>query len=233
MASVAVAQDALRILRRIQCSFSSGPNKLGSGFVWTRPGIVVTCAHVVEQDGASLTEILVDGRSSKLLEVHPDLDLAVIESPDTAICQLGDSRALDPGDELLFSGFPSGVRSPSVFSGIVSAIGERLIDYPKCRVIQINGMINVGNSGGPVFSSGGGVIGIVTAKSVPLLKEIDHLREILRTIPQFPSEVGIGSIDFSRFVNLTTQALLSVSSSLRLVQVGVGFAVPVHIFPRI
>ena len=87
-------------------------------------------------------------------------------------------------------------------------------------------MINVGNSGGPVLSENGGVVGIVTAKSVPLLQEIDHLRDILRTIPQFPSEVGIGTIDISQFVNLTTQALFR---AVRLtVLVVTGMPSPFH-----
>jgi S1-C subfamily serine protease len=195
---------------------------------------VVTCAHVVQHEGATLSKLLVDGQPATLIRAFPALDLAFLQTPDTDVAVIGDSQALQVADELIFGGFPSGVRTPSVFGGIVSAIGDRLIQTPSCRLIQVNGMINLGNSGGPVLSADTGkVVGIVTAKNVPLLREIDHLRAILRSIPQFPSEVAIGTIDFSKFVNLVMQALLSVSSSLRLVQVGVGYAVPVDLFPEV
>ena len=64
-----------------------------------------------------------------------------------------------------------------------------------------------------------------------LLEQVDKLLEILRAIPQFPSEVIIGSIDFARFVNLNVQALTTVAGSLRLVQVGTGYAVPIELLP--
>jgi len=131
---------------------------------------------------------------------------------------------------LVFAGLPVGVTGPSVFFGILSARGKGLITQPKCELLQINGMINLGNSGGPVFKSGSkSVIGVVTAKFVPLLREIDKLNEILKSIPQFPSEVAVGQIDFSKFVNLMIQALRSISGSLRLVQVGTGYAVPTNL----
>jgi S1-C subfamily serine protease len=227
-----VAARALRMLRRVESAFDQGPSKKGSAFVWTTAGVVVTCAHVVQHEGANASKVTVDGRASTIIKVIPALDIAYIGTPDQEVSEAGDSTALRPGDGLVFAGFPSGVITPSVFGGLVSAVGEKLLDSPSCRLIQISGMINFGNSGGPVLSAATGkVVGVVTAKNVPLLKEIDHLREILRSMPQFPSEVGIGKIDFSKFVNLTTQALLSVSTSLRLVQVGVGYAVPVDLFP--
>ena len=105
----------------------------------------------------------------------------------------------------------------------------------KCQrehLIQINGMINAGNSGGPLLNSHGEVIGVITAKFVPLLVEVDKLLEILKQIPQFPSEVVIGQIDFSKFVNLMIQALSTISGSLRLVQVGTGYAVPTKLLER-
>lgn len=228
------AASALRILRRVTASFSTGPNKLGSGFIWKKAGVVVTCAHVVEHDGATLTRLEVDGHAAKLIKSFTSIDVAFLETSETVTANTGDATAIAPGDEVIFAGFPSGVRTASVFGGVVSAIGENLIEHPRCRLVQVNGMINLGNSGGPVLLAGTDqVVGIVTAKNVPLLREIDQLREILRSIPQFPSEVGIGRIDFSKFVNLTTEALLRVSSSLRLVQVGVGYAVPVDLFPEI
>lgn len=227
------AKEALRILRRISVTFNDGSQKTGSGFVANESGTVMTCAHVVSEIGTTPKQLLVNGRQSQVASLFPDIDLAVLTCDEKEPSRFGTTKDLDIGSPLMFSGFPAGVTGPSLFTGILSAHGEGLVEFPKCRVLQINGMINAGNSGGPVFKVGGTeVIGVVTAKNVPLLKEIDNLRDILRNIPQFPSEVGIGNVDFSKFVNLTMRALRSVSGSLRLVQVGIGYAVPIDLVPK-
>lgn len=224
------AKEALRILRRVSVAFNDGSQKTGSGFVAGEAGKVITCAHVVSETGTTPKQITVNGKESKLAKVLPDIDLAVLACEENDVSRLGTTKGLEIGSPLLFSGFPAGVTGPSVFSGILSSHGKGLIEFPRCRVLQINGMINSGNSGGPVFKVGSPeVIGVVTAKYVPLLKEIDNLRDILRNIPQFPSEVGIGNVDFSKFVNLTVRALRSISGSLRLVQIGTGYAVPIDV----
>lgn len=226
------AKEALRILRRIHSTFSNRSQNNGSGFVGPIQGMVLTCAHVVSETGTTTDKVLVDGRPARLEAVHNDIDLAVLSTQDKDTCRTGTSDSLSIGDELMFAGIPAGVTGPSVFSGILSARGKNIIDFPQCELLQINGMINSGNSGGPVFKVGSDeVVGVVTAKFVPLLREIDKLREILRGIPQFPSEVAVGKVDFSKFVNLTVQALISVSGSLRLVQVGTGYAVPIELLP--
>ena len=224
------ARQAIRILRRVETIFSDGTQKTGSGFVGPEPNMVITCAHVVSEPGKAVSRVSVNGRPASIRAIHENIDLAVLAADEQETAQLEKSESLQPGDQLMFSGFPTGVLAPSLFSGTLSAHGENLAQYPRCRLLQINGMINLGNSGGPVFRVGSqAVIGVITAKYVPLLQEIDKLRDILRNIPQFPSEVGIGQVDFSRFVNLTTRALLSISGSLRLVQVGIGYAIPVDL----
>jgi S1-C subfamily serine protease len=100
-------------------------------------------------------------------------------------------------------------------------------------LIQIAGMINNGNSGGPLIDVvSRAVVGMVTAKYVPLLMEIEQLARGLKEIPQFPSSVGLGDIDFAKFVNLTVQSMWQLAAVLRLVQVGTGWAVPARYFPR-
>jgi S1-C subfamily serine protease len=227
------AKEAIRVLRYIEASFQGSSNKTGSGFVSPKPDLVFTSAHVVRESGTNASTVKVNGSRATIQSIHEDIDIAVLSTSEKETASLGSSQTLQLGDQLMFAGFPMGVSGPSLFSGILSSDGNNLIRYPKCRLLQINGMINSGNSGGPVFKAGSlEVIGIVTAKYVPLLLEIDKLREILRSIPQFPSEVGIGKIDFSKFVNLMIQALISVSGSLRLVQVGIGYAVPIDLFDQ-
>lgn len=226
------AKEALRILRPVSVVFDDDSQKTGSGFVGNEPGTLLTCAHVVSEPGLALKQVLVGGKQSRVERLFPDIDLALLRCHETDVSLQGTTLEVQVGDPLMFSGFPAGAVGPSVFSGILSAHGEGLVESPRCRVLQINGMINSGNSGGSVFRVGSTkVVGIVTAKYVPLLREIDNLRDILRSIPQFASEVGIGKIDFSQFVNLTVRALRSVSGSLRLVQVGTGYAVPIDLLP--
>ena len=228
------AKEALRILRQIRVTFSDGSQKNGSGFIGPQPDTVITCAHLVSEPKLSPTKFNVGGKQAKLLELYSDIDLAVLDCQEQDTCKLGDANALVVGDALMFAGIPAGVAGPSIFSGILSARGKGLVEFPKCELLQINGMINSGNSGGPVLKAGdNSVIGVVTAKFVPLLREIDNLRDILRNIPQFPSEVGVGQVDFSKFVNLTVSALRSISGSLRLVQVGTGYAVPINLMPQL
>ena len=77
------------------------------------------------------------------------------------------------------------------------------------------------------------MIGVVTAKYVPLLTEIDKLTETLEGIPQLPSDVRIAQIDFASFVNLTIRSMWQLGAVLRLVQVGTGWAVPARHFSEI
>ena len=229
---IKTAAEAMRIIRRIHASFSDGKNVAGSGFVGAEKGTVITCAHIVCDDKSSLraNKIKVNGGNADIKALYPDIDLAILNCSETDVCKVGDSSALLEGNQVIFAGTPAGVAVPSVFFGIISARGEGLVEFPRCELLQINGMINSGNSGGPVFRAGDmEVLGIITAKFVPLLREIDNLSSILKKIPQFPSEVGVGKIDFSKFVNLTIQALRSISGSLRLVQVGTGYAIPVNL----
>lgn len=224
------ALEALRIIRNVKATFSDGSQKIGSGFVGLDSNTVITCAHVVSEIGQSLTELRVGSYEASILDIFPDKDLAILRCSDAETCKIGDSSGLVVGNQVIFAGIPSGVNVPSVFYGIISARGEALVEFPRCELIQINGMINSGNSGGPIFKAGSTeVVGVITAKFVPLLKEIDNLRNILKRIPQFLSEVAVGQIDFSKFVNLTMQALRSISGSLRLVQVGTGYAVPINL----
>lgn len=139
---------------------------LGSGFIISPDGTVVTNNHVV--DGATkITVTLDDGKElpAKLIGRDAKNDIAVlkVESKDKLpTVQWGDSDKLRMGDPILAIGDPFGVGT-TVTSGIVSARGRDLHSGPYDDFIQIDAAINHGNSGGPLVDASGKVVGINTA----------------------------------------------------------------------
>jgi S1-C subfamily serine protease len=238
--SVIASAEAMRIVRTVESYFPTGPQKSGSAFVAGSNGQVVTCAHVVVNDaGERANRVLIgkpDGTrlNGKVVQVNRKHDLARIDTSDTeSPPQLKDSLP-QLGEQVVFAGQPQGVAQPSVFPGMVSAVGRGLLRQPRCELIQIAGMINNGNSGGPLLESAAGeVIGVITAKYVPLLQEIDRLAQMLENIPQYPSDVALGQIDFAKFVNVTIKSMWQFAAVLRLVQVGTGWAIPARYFEQV
>jgi len=239
VSAIPAATVALRIVRKIEVRFANGSTKSGTAFLAPARGRLLTCAHVVddEEDGPAL-EVRVTAQNgnsytTRILDLDKSVDLASLEAKESGSHPSGQSALPQVGEDVIFAGLPQGVRTASVFPGMVSAVGAQLIPFPRCEMIQIAGMINNGNSGGPLVNYKGEILGVITAKYVPLLQQIDKLRLELESIPQFPREVGLGKIDFAAFVNMTIKSMWQLAAVLRLVQVGTGWAVPASQFSRV
>ena len=139
---------------------------LGSGFIISEDGIVVTNNHVIE--GAEDVYVRVNGDQefkAKILGADPGMDLAVLkmESDQKFVpVEFGDSDKARIGDWVLAIGNPFGLGG-TVTAGIISA-RNRSIGLSRYEdFIQTDASINQGNSGGPLFNMDGDVVGINTA----------------------------------------------------------------------
>lgn len=147
-----------------------GAQGTGTGVVILEQGVILTNLHVVA--GARRVQVIFDDgleSDATVLSVQPQNDLAVLKAhrvPDDLVAAtLRPSTDLLPGDRVVAIGFPFGI-GPSVSAGVVSGLereyqsedGERVLG----RLIQFDAAANPGNSGGPLVTDEGEVVGIVT-----------------------------------------------------------------------
>jgi len=169
---------------------------LGSGFVWSSDGIIVTNNHVVE--GASrITVNFNDGAQmpAKLIGVDPDSDVAVlrVEAKGLAAAPVGTSSDLMIGETVIAVGNPFGL-SGSVTTGVVSALGRSVPSKEEGRTftdfIQTDASINPGNSGGPLLNIDGRVVGINTAiyanaQGIGFAIPVDRARKVIQDLLRY------------------------------------------------
>jgi S1-C subfamily serine protease len=169
----AVRQSVVRVRGRASSEREDGyaTEGVGTGVVIVDTGIILTNLHVVA--GADQVQVeFFDGSESEasVIGVRPEHDLAVLQAKklpdDLPAATLRSTADLAVGDEVVAVGFPFGI-GPSASSGIVSGL-QREYRSPQGKqvltnLIQFDAAANPGNSGGPLVTADGEVVGIVTA----------------------------------------------------------------------
>ncbi len=144
---------------------------VGTGVVIVDKGVILTNLHVI-QGAHTIKVVFADGLEStaSVISTQPENDLAVLQAhkipDDLAAATLRSTADLLPGDQVLAVGFPFGI-GPSASAGVVSGL-KRTFRSPEGgqdmgNLIQFDAAANPGNSGGPLVTMDGEVVGIVTA----------------------------------------------------------------------
>ncbi len=174
----------------------------GTGVIMVESGIILTNLHVVT--GARYISVtFADGLKSEaeVIGARPEHDLAVLQAKqlpdDIQPATMRSTAGLRPGDEVVAVGYPFGI-GPSASSGVISGLrrdyvspeGKRLLT----NLIQFDAAVNPGNSGGPLVTSEGEVIGIVTGLLNPTEQRV--FIGIAFAVPIENAAAGIGLSPF-------------------------------------
>lgn len=148
---------------------------IGSGFIITADGLIVTNKHVVADTESKYKVVTSDDKSYDVQKIYrdPSNDLAIlkIEAKDLKPVELGDSSKLQVGQMAIAIGTALGEFRQTVTKGLISGLGRGITAGSPFEgfverldnVIQTDAAINPGNSGGPLLNSSGQVIGVNTA----------------------------------------------------------------------
>ncbi len=168
------------------------PAGSGSGFIFSSDGMIFTNSHVVEGAEKIMVSLLNENEiEAVLIGKDPDTDIAILKiySEGYSVARLGDATQIQIGQFVIAIGNPYGYQH-TVTAGVVSALGRtlqtqsgRLVD----NVIQSDAALNPGNSGGPMITTEGEVIGVNTAviqgaQGLSFSVDINTAKEIARQL---------------------------------------------------
>jgi serine protease Do len=235
IASPAVVQINITSVSQNPFGFSSGQQEgLGSGFIITSDGYVLTNNHVVE-NAAKITVVLKDGREFRGQVVGTDStsDVAVVKISGTNLptVQLGDSSTLTVGQKVIAIGNPYGL-SQTVTTGVISAL-ERNVQASQTEtlvgVVQTDAAINPGNSGGPLVDLSGRVVGMNTmiyqnAQGLGFSVSVNTVRKVYDAIIESGKVIwpALGIQGATVTTSIVEQYNLKASQGVYIVQITSG-----------
>ncbi len=209
---------------------------IGSGFIINEDGYILTNYHVIE--GAKEVSVTLSDNttvSAKVVNYDANQDVAMLKITDEnvkvpAVAELGDSNALQQGEEVIAIGTPlSADLSQTVTNGIVSALNRNVETESGVvlNLIQTNASINPGNSGGPLVNTKGQVVGINTMKmsgentegigfAIPINDISDKIESLSKPILNLG--ISIRTVD----EGINTMKMSGENTE------GIGFAIPIN-----
>lgn len=202
---------------------------IGTGFVVSADGLIVTNLHVIGE-AREFTVRTVEGKELPVVAIHAwdrTLDLAVIkvDAQDLPALELGDAEQTTQGESIVVLGNPHGLKH-SVVSGILS--GRRELENRK--LLQLAIPIEPGNSGGPALDRRGRVLGVVTMKSavtenLGFAVEVNSLKPLLEKPNSVPLErwLTIGAIDAKEWTALNGARWRQRAGRIEVSGAGDGF----------
>ncbi len=195
------------------------PDKIstGSGFVFAKKGVLVTCNHVVKDAGAILIRFpgVTEPIGAKITLRDEEHDLALLKFDDNGREPLPplDVSEIKEGMPVIFSGYPLNLQDLTTHQGILSAIVK---DATGITTYLIDGTVNSGNSGCPLMNADGKVIGIVNAKR---RERSDLLSKV--------EAMGVGALSLHG-----VDMVEIYQAVINNVQLGIGYAVPASYIPE-
>ena len=155
-------------------SSTQGPSVVGSGFIVSNDGFILTNYHVIEMAHAMrlpITVVLHDSSTYEAevvgFEANSDVAVLKIDATNLTPAFIGNSDTLRVGQAVYAVGNPFGDLVYTMTDGIVSALDRVVtVEGKTISTFQFSAAVNSGNSGGPIYNTKGEVIGIVTAKVI-------------------------------------------------------------------
>ncbi|MFH1863325.1 MAG: trypsin-like peptidase domain-containing protein [bacterium] len=190
------------------------PQDIGTGFIVSSDGLIITNKHVVSQQGAKYKVITKDGKEyeAKQISRDPSNDIAIIKIDPSGEklkpVELGDSSNLKVGQFVVAIGTALGEFRHTVTTGVISGLGRGITAGSSFEgyveqldnIIQTDAAINPGNSGGPLLNSAGQVIGVNVAvaqgaQNIGFALPINTVKEVLgqfKAMGSFPAKAYLG-----------------------------------------
>jgi len=206
---------------------------LGSGFLVSADGHIVTNSHVVRSDDPSLTQVIFPrGRPITcsgfvMRDLVRDYTILKIADSTFPFLTLGSYDDVEEGDPIMFCGYPLEEDPYSAFPtthmGYISSKLPAMVDGNQLNICKLDGSVNNGNSGGPLLSQETEkVVGIITQKVGGIDNKMKEFVEVFRSAPSvFTINFGNRSYDPNR----TLAEFMDLMAKYSNVGIGIAFSI--------